>query len=262
MAAEKISATQLEPGKMPIMLHLREIRDRVFKSVIAIIIAVAISFVFAPQLIEILKGPAPANMELQAIELVEKLATYIKVALAGAIIIAMPYLVYQLFAFVSPALTRKEKGYIFRILPFVIVMFLGGVAFAYYLALPPTLHFLINFMPELAVTTPRLSDYVNVVTRLIVSVGLVFETPIIIMFMARMGIVSPEWLKKRRKIWIVLAFVISALITPTIDPIVQTVIALPLIILLELSIILARFVYKKNEPFPVEAESAANPDED
>jgi sec-independent protein translocase protein TatC len=253
---------QVDPGKMPIMLHLREMRDRVFRSVIALIIAIAISFVFAPQFIEILKIPAPAGMELQAIELVEKLATYIRVALAGAVIIAMPYLVYQLFAFVSPALTRKEKGYIYRVLPFIIFMFLGGVAFAYFLALPPTLNFLVGFMPELATTTPRLADYVNVVTRLIVSVGLVFETPIIIMFLARMGIVSPEWLKRRRKIWIVMAFILSALITPTIDPVVQTVIALPLIILLELSIILARFVYKKNEPVAVEADLLANPSKD
>jgi len=174
----------------------------------------------------------------------------------------MPFLVYQLFAFVAPALTRKEKGYILKILPFIVFMFLAGVAFAYYIALPPTLNFLITFMPGLAETTPRISDYVNVVTRLILSVGLVFETPIIIMFLARMGIVSPQWLAKRRKIWIVLAFVISAFITPTIDPIMQTVIALPLIILLELSIILSRFVYKKNEAVPDEEDLPAKSPKD
>jgi sec-independent protein translocase protein TatC len=89
---------------------------------------------------------------------------------------------------------------------------------------------------------------------MIVSVGLVFETPIIIMFLARMGLVSPQWLASRRKLWVILAFVISALITPTFDPINQTIIALPLIILLELSIILSRFVYKKrDESVPEEA---------
>lgn len=260
--AEEIKKPNIDPDKMPMMLHLREVRDRLLRSVIAIIIAGVISFIFAPQLIELLKAPAPFDTNFQAIELVEKLAVYIKVALAGAIIIAMPFLVYQLFAFVAPALTRKERGYILKILPFIVFMFMAGVAFAYYIGLPPTLNFLINFMPGLAETTPRISDYVNVVTRLIVSVGLVFETPIIIMFLARMGIVSPQWLAKRRKIWIVLAFVISAFITPTIDPVVQTVIALPLIILLELSIILSRFVYKKNEPIPVEADLPANPSED
>ncbi|MFC1846858.1 twin-arginine translocase subunit TatC [Chloroflexota bacterium] len=260
MVAEK-KKPEVDPSKMPMMRHLHEMRDRVLRSVIAIVIAVGIAFVFTPQIIEILKAPA-GDVNLQAIELVEKLAVYIKVALAAAIIIAMPFLVYQLFGFVAPAMTRKEKGYILKILPFIIFMFLAGVSFAYFIALPPTLRFLINFMPELAVTTPRLSDYVNVVTRLIVSVGLVFETPIIIMFLARMGLVSPQWLAKRRKIWIVLAFVLSAFITPTIDPIIQTVIAFPLILLLELSIILSRFVYKKNEPVLAEADLPANPPKD
>jgi sec-independent protein translocase protein TatC len=257
--AADIKKPQVDPDKMPMMLHLREMRDRVLRSVIAIIIAGVISFIFTPQIIEILQARAPADTNFQAIELVENLTVYIKVALAGAIIIAMPFLVYQLFGFISPAMTRKEKGYILKILPFIVFMFMAGVAFAYYIALPPALAFLTNFMQDVAETAPRISDYINVVTRLLVSVGLVFETPVIIMFLARMGIVSPQWLAKRRKMWIVLAFVLSAFITPTIDPIVQTVIALPLIILLELSIILARLVYKKNEPVPAEADLSANP---
>ena len=261
MAAD-IKTPKTDPDKMPMMLHLREMRDRVLRSVIVLIVAIAISFAFAGQIIEILQSRAPADTNFQSIELIENLAVYIKVALFGAIIIAMPFLVYQLFAFVSPAMTRKEKGYILKILPFIIFMFLAGVAFAFFVALPPTLSFLVNFMQGLAQTTPRLSDFINVTTRLIVSVGLVFETPVIIMFLARMGIVSPQWLAKRRKMWIVLAFILSAFITPTVDPVVQSLIAVPLILLLELSIILSRFVYKKNEPIPDEAELAANPAKD
>ena len=127
----------------------------------------------------------------------------------------------------------------------IAVMFFAGVAFAYYIGLPPALNFLTTWGAETADPQIRINDYVNVVTRLIISVGLVFETPIIIMFLARMGLVTPQGLARRRRLWIVLAFIISALITPTIDPIVQTVIALPLILLLELSIILAKFVYKE-----------------
>jgi sec-independent protein translocase protein TatC len=247
------------PGRMPIMGHIREIRDRIIKSVIALVIGIAIAFIFCPQIIEFLKAPA-GNIELQAIEVVENLAVFFKVALAGGVIIAMPFLVYQLFAFVSPGLTDKEKGYIYKILPAVIIMFLGGVAFAYYVALPPALNFLKNFMSGMAETQWRISDYINIVTRLIVAVGLVFETPIIIMFMSRMGLVSPQWLAHRRKIWIVIAFIIAALITPTFDPINQTIIALPLIILLELSIILSKFVYKKRaEPAPSEAPPETPP---
>ena len=244
------------------MLHLREMRNRIARSVIVLVITTALAFIFTPQILEFLKAPA-GNIDLQAIELVENLAVFFKVALAAGIIIGMPFLVYQLFAFVAPALTGKEKRYIYRILPAITVMFFGGVAFAYYVALPPALDFLLKFMSDVAEPQIRISDYINVVTRLIVAVGLVFETPIIIMFLARMGIVTPQWLARRRKLWIVSAFVIAAIITPTFDPINQTIIALPLIILMELSIFLSRFVYKKRaESAPAEADLQANSPKD
>lgn len=246
----KTSSPKETPGKMPIMRHLREMRDRVFKSAIAIAVGTAIGFILGPQILEILKAPA-GNIDLQAIELVENLAVFFKVALAAGIIIAMPFLLYQLFAFISPALTSKEKSYIYRIIPFITVMFLGGVTFAYFIALPPALNFLLTFMSNIAEPSIRVSNYVNIVTRLVVSVGLVFETPVIIMFLSRMGIVTPQWLARRRKLWVVVSFILAALITPTFDPINQTIIALPLIILMELSIFLSRFVYKKRaEPAP------------
>ena len=235
------------------MLHLREMRDRIARSVIVLVITTALAFIFTPQILEILKAPA-GNIDLQSIELVENLAVFFKVALAAGFIIAMPFLVYQLFAFVSPALTGKEKRYIYRILPVITVMFFSGVIFAYYVALPPALNFLLKFMADIAEPQIRISNYINIVTRLIVSVGLIFETPIIIMFLSRMGIVTPQWLARRRKLWIVSAFVIAAIITPTFDPINQTIIALPLIILMEASIFLSRFVYKeRGKPAPVEA---------
>ncbi len=240
----KTERLETSASKMPMMMHLREMRDRLIKSVIAIAIGTAIGFIFGPQVIEILKVPA-GNITLQAIEVTEKLSVYFKVSLATGIIITMPFLVYQLLAYVSPALTGKERSYIYRILPAITIMFLGGVAFAYFIALPPALKFLKDFLGPLAETQWRISDYINIVTRLIVAIGLVFETPIIIMFLARMGVVSPQWLARRRKLWVILAFVVAAIITPTFDPINQTIIALPLIILLELSIILSRFVYKK-----------------
>ena len=250
--AREIERPEVAPGTMPIMSHLRELRDRIFRSAIAIVIGTAIAFIFCPQIIEFLKAPA-GDIELQAIELVENIAVFFKVALAGGIVIAMPYLVYQGIAYIAPALTPSEKRNVYRILPAVTIMFLGGVAFAYYVALPPALNFLQNFMANVAEPQIRISNYINIVTRLIVSVGIVFETPIIIMLMARMGLISPQWLARRRRLWIVLSFIIAALITPTFDPINQTIIAIPLIILLELSIILARFVYKKREePAPTE----------
>ena len=135
---------------------------------------------------------------------------------------------------------------------------MGGVAFAYFIALPPALRFLDQFMSDIASTEWLISDYLNVVTRMLLVIGVVFETPIIIMMLARMGLVSPNWLATKRRWWVVLAFVISALITPTMDPITQSIIAIPLILLLELGIILARLVYKKKED-NVPSEVSTNP---
>lgn len=242
--AVETGSSQAAQAKMPMMRHLREMRDRVARSVIVLVVTTAITFIFGEQILQILIAPG-GDISLQAIELVENIAVYFKVALAGGVILAMPFLVYQIFGFIGPALTSKEKSYIYKIIPVVTIMFFAGVIFAYFVALPPALNFLTNWMSDIAEPEIRISDYVNIVTRMIISVGFVFETPIIIMFLARMGLVTPQWLARRRKLWVILAFVISALITPTFDPINQTIIALPLIILLEFSILLAKFVYKE-----------------
>jgi len=252
--AAETESSQAAEAKMPMMRHLKEMKSRVAKSVIVMVITTGLAFAFGEQLLEILKAPAPSDIKLIAIELTENLIVFLKISLAGGFVLAMPFLVYQLLAFVSPALTSKEKSYIYRIMPFIAIMFFAGVAFAYFVGLPPALNFLTTFMADQVEPHIRINDYVNVVTRMIIAVGLVFETPVIIMFLARMGIVTPQWLARKRRLWIVLAFVLAAFITPTIDPIVQTIIALPLILLLELSIILARIVYKdRSEPAPEEA---------
>ncbi len=245
----KTESNKATAGKMPIMRHLVEMRDRVLKSVIAIVIGTVLGFIFAPQIMEFLKAPAP-GLELQTVTMLEPLSIYFKVSLTAGIIFAMPLLVYQLFAFVSPALTVRERRSIYLVLPAVMVMFFTGVAFAYYIALPPALSFFSTFGSSWVTIQPTISSYINVVTRLMVGVGIVFETPIIIMVLTRMGLVTPKWLAARRKLWIVLAFVIAAIITPTFDPINQSIIAIPLIILLEVSILLSRLIYKKRAKPP------------
>jgi len=248
-------APEVERGdRAPFMFHLKELRNRLLYSVIAVGVGVVIGMAFGNQLLWILTRPA-GNMQLVAIQLVENMVEYFKVALWGGIILAMPFLVYQLFAFVAPGLTAKERRLVFTIIPGIVFMFLAGVCFAYFVALPPALNFLYNFNAQVATPLISISNYLSVVTRLILVIGLVFETPMIIMGLARLGVVSPQWLAARRKWWFVGAFVASAIITPTPDPINQTIIAVPLILLLELSILLARIVYKrkKQEPAPVTA---------
>jgi sec-independent protein translocase protein TatC len=224
--------------------HLVELRRRLIVCIAAVAIGIAISFAFADQLFRILILPA-GNISLIFVEVTEMLSTYMQVCLIGGIMIAMPVLVYELIAFVSPALTPGEKRYLWITLPFIIFMFAGGVLFAYFVLIPPAMQFLLSFGASIATPQIRIGNYVSLVSRLLLAIGLVFETPVITTILARLGILSSKWLAARWKWAVVLAFVLGAVITPTLDPVNQTLVALPLIILYFLSILLARLVEKR-----------------
>jgi len=175
----------------------------------------------------------------------EMIGIYMKVSLAGGIMLTMPYLVYHIIMFVSPALTRREKRYVYLILPWIALMFAGGVVFAYFILIPPATRFLLSFGSDIASPEIRIGNYISLVTRLLLSIGLVFELPVITTFLARLGIITSRWLASKRKIAIIFAFVLAAIITPTFDPINQTLVAAPLIILYEMSIWLAKLVQRR-----------------
>jgi sec-independent protein translocase protein TatC len=175
----------------------------------------------------------------------EMIGTYMKVSLAAGIILAMPYLVYQLLMFVSPALTRREKKRVYLLLPWITLMFIAGVAFGYFILIPPATSFLMTFGSNIADPMIKIGNYISIVTRLLVASGAVFETPVIILFLARLGIVKAKMLSSKRRHAIVAAFILAAIITPTFDPINQSLVALPLIVLYEISIWLAKLVQPK-----------------
>lgn len=233
--------------QMTFTSHLLELRHRLIKSVLAVVIATIISFVFAQYIFDFLIAPAPDDISLIYTEMLGMLSTYMKVALMCGIVLAMPVLVYQGIMFVSPALRRREKKYVYLALPWITLMFLAGFAFGYFVLIPPATSFLLNFMSDIARPEIKIDNYIGIVTRLLVSIGLVFETPVIITFLARLGIVKPEWLASKRRWAIVLAFVIGAFITPTFDPINQSLVAIPMIVLYELSILLAKIAYRKRQ---------------
>ncbi len=237
-----------EDRKQSVLQHLQELRQRLIKSVIAVAVASVIAFVFYDWIFYILKLPA-AGINLVYIEMTEMIGTIMKVCLTAGIILAMPYLVFQGIMFVSPALTRKEKKYVYVILPWVALMFLGGVTFGYFVLIPPATRFLTSFGADIATPEIRVGNYVAVVSRLLLSIGVVFEMPVITTFLARLGVLKPKWLSDHRKVAIIFAFILAALITPTFDPINQSLVAVPLIVLYEMSIWLARLVYKRQ---PVE----------
>ena len=230
--------------KLTILGHLLELRKRLIKSVIAIAITTLIAFVFAKQIFYILILPAE-GINLIYIEMTEMIGTYMKVCLAGGIILAMPYRVFQLIMFVSPALTRKEKKYVYLVLPWIALMFAAGVAFSYFILIPPATKFLITFGSDIATPQIKIGNYISIVTRLLLAVGFVFELPVITTFLARLGVITPKWLSDKRKIAVIFAFILAAIITPTFDPLNQSLVAVPLVILYELSIWLAKLVRRR-----------------
>lgn len=231
--------------QMTFTSHLAELRQRLIKSVIALVITTIIAFIFARYIFDFLIRPAPDDISLIYIEMTGMIATYFKVALMGGVVLAMPVFVYQGIMFVSPALTRREKRYVYLALPWITLMFIGGFAFGYFILVPPATNFLLSFMTDIARPEIKIDNYISIVTRLLVAIAVVFETPVIITFLARLGIVKPEWLARKRRWAIVVAFILAAVITPTFDPINQSLVAIPLIILYEMSIWLAKIAYRK-----------------
>lgn len=229
--------------RLTLMGHLEELRQRLVKSVIAVGVGTAVSFIFTQQIFLLLKSRAQ-GVDLIYTEVPELLTTYLKVAFVSGLVLAMPVLVYQLMMFVAPALTRQEKRWLYLLLPGVVLSFAMGAAFAFFIVVPPALQFLLTFGIEIARPQIKVGNYVSVVTNLIFYIGLAFETPLIIFFLAKIRVIKPKMLTKYRKYAVVAAFVVSALITPTPDPINQTLVAVPLMALYEVGILLAKLAWR------------------
>ncbi|MCL2706802.1 MAG: twin-arginine translocase subunit TatC [Dehalococcoidia bacterium] len=248
MAEDTLNA-QVDERRATVLEHLKELRKRILYSGAAVLVGLVFGMITATRILRLLTQLVPEGV-LAALTPTENVTVWFQVGLTTGFIIAMPFLVYQLFAFIGPGLTKREKRFIFSIIPAITIMFLLGVVFAYFIALPQMLRFLVNFGEEFAQPVFSISSYINIVTRVLLFVGLIFETPLIIMGLARLGIVSPKWLAARRKWWILLSFIIAAIISPTMDIYSQTIFAIPMIVLMELGILLARIVYnkKRNQP--------------
>ena len=241
-------APQEQPGEryLTVMEHIEELRFRLFISAAFVVIGLGVSVFFGNDIIDFLKKPAEArseNFELQFIEPFELFVTYFRVSLLGGLILGMPMIVYQGLRFVSPGLDANERRWLYATVAGTFVLFLGGVAFAYYIALPPALGFLLDFGGgDIAKPNIRVGSYVDFVTRLLFWTGVTFQTPLVVMYLARFGIVSARQLLRWWRFAIVGAFVIAAIVTPTIDPVTQSLVAGPIIVLYFLGVILAVFV--------------------
>jgi sec-independent protein translocase protein TatC len=236
-----------EGGTMTLLEHLQELRSRVAWSGAAVAFGLFI-FMVPPVgfgAIDLLLRPAVAHtpgFHAQAISPMENVVVYFKVALLGGITIGMPMLIYQTLGFVTPALTSKEKRWVLPIVAGASTAFILGLAFGYFIILPAAYAFLFSFGSSFADVTPTISSYMDLTTRLLLIAGLVFETPIVIMGLAKFGIVSARRLLGWWRVAIVASFAIAAVLTPTPDPVTQSLVAGPMVGLYFIGIGLAWFV--------------------
>ena len=241
----------LRDRRRPLSEHLSELRRRLVIAVLALIVGSAVAFVFYQPLVELMLRPAQGLVATGGkpifTDVTELISATVKVSLMGGFVLALPVLAFQVVMFVVPALSRREKRYAIGLLPGVLLCFLGGVVFAYFLLLPPSLRFLLTFGNELATPMIRVGSYINLVVTLLFWMGLIFETPLMMIALSRFGVVSPSAFSRGRRYIVVVAFLLGAVITPTFDPLNQSLVALPLIVLYEGGIWLSKLVAPRAE---------------
>ena len=233
-------------GSMSVSGHLKELRNRILVCVILLFVAFGVGLTFAPHIITYLTNMGEAyNYVFVYIAPQELLLVYLNAALIGALVVCFPVIAYEVYAFCSPGLKKKERFFIIGSLLAGTLFFVIGVAFARYISLPFVLRFLIQFTGEVDVSASiSIQQYIGFLMTVFVVFGLVFELPVISVLLTGLGLIKAEWLVRGRKIMIVVIFVMAAIITPP-DVVSQVMVAVPMIGLFELSILLSRLVGKR-----------------
>ncbi|MFO7554495.1 MAG: twin-arginine translocase subunit TatC [Desulfobacterales bacterium] len=235
--------------KIPFTAHLEELRRRLIVCFIAVGIGFVLSYGFKEKLFHILTRPLMGVMQagekLIFTGLPEAFFTYLKVAFLSGIILATPIIFYEFWMFVAPGLYEKEKRLLVPIVSLSTVFFVGGAFFGYFIVFPYGFKFFLGFASDIVKPLPSMREYLSFASKLLLAFGLVFELPLVITFLAKLGMVSVPFLKKNRKYALLLFFIGAAILTPP-DVVTQIMMALPLMVLYEISIIGARIFGKKN----------------
>ena len=216
--------------RMTIFGHLEELRARLIKVMIALVITTVVGLLFTSKLLSFIVVPA-GDVKPVFLRPTEGFVTYMRVALLTAVGLAMPAVAYQAAQFIMPGLKPHERRYVYTFLPGAMILFLVGVAFAYFLLLPVSLKYLANFGSDIAF-----------VTHLLFWVGAIFETPLLVLFLAKVGLVTPKMLSSNRKCAVLASAILAAVVTPTPDPFNMLLVMAPLVVLYEIGVWVARWV--------------------
>jgi len=236
--------------KQPFLSHLEELRKRLITCAIAVGVGFVISYIFAERLFQILVTPLtrimPEGDRLIFTNLPEMFLTYLKTAFITGILLTAPVLFHQLWMFIAPGLYQHEKKYVIPFVVFSTILFVGGALFGYFVVFPFGFKFFLGFANEHIQALPSVKQYFSFAIKLLFAFGIVFELPVVAFFLSKMGIVTPEFLKKKRKYALLMTFVMAAILTPP-DVITQLMMAGPLILLYEIGIIVAKMARGKKD---------------
>lgn len=235
-------------AKIPLTKHLEELRSRLIKIFILLIIVFSVCYSQSKYLMDFVTAPLtpilPEKSSLAMLKLTEGFFTELKLSLMAAVFFSMPFIFYQLWKFVAPGLYVHEKRYVAGFVVVSSLLFFVGAGFAYYIVFPFGFRFFLNYAQGNVIASLSLQWYLSFVTRLILGFGIVFELPVFTLFLAKMGILTAEMMRKYRKYSIVIIFIIAAIFTPP-DVFTQCMMAVPLLILYEISIYVAKFFGRK-----------------
>lgn len=232
----------IEEGEMPISGHLQEFRKRLIICLAAVAAASVIAYQFVDDIIAMISAPAG---KLYFLNPTEVFFSYLEIAVCTGALVTLPILCYEIWQFVRPALAPTERHAVLWLVPFAVLLFYAGLAFSFFLVLPAAVQFFMGFSTDTLQPMFSLSSYLSFFIAFMLPFGVVFELPLILFFLGKIGIVSSAFLKRKRRILIVMAFVFAGVISPTTDVFTQTMIAVPMIVLYEVSIYLVQYVLRK-----------------
>jgi len=235
-------------GEMGIVEHLSELRKRIFVIVIVFLTVIVIGFNFCDELVAMLVENAKIiGYEMVYIAPGELFAQYIRLAIVGGVVFSSPVILFETWLFVKPALMKNEKIIVFLSLMAGFICFVLGASFAYFIVVPITLTFFMSVDQYQSVqATISIQNYMSFVLTTLITFGIIFEMPVVTILLSELGLLKTEWLTKSRKIVIVVIFIIAAIITPP-DVISQTLVAIPMIMLFEVSVLFSKIIRKRKK---------------
>lgn len=238
-----------DEARMSFIEHLEELRKRLLRAVLAIVVGFGVCFAFKERLFDIIAGPVikllPQGSTLVFTGLPDPFFMYLKAAFVAGVFLVLPFVIYQMWLFVRPGLYERERKLAFPFISFGVILFYAGGAFAYFLVFPAAFKFFLGFQTEALKPMLSIRDYVSLVMILMLAFGAVFETPIVIVLLGLLGVVHSDMLRKGRRYFIVLAFIIGAILTPTPDIVNQSLMAIPMLLFYEVGILILSVFEKK-----------------